>query len=170
MVNSVSRNRQLQRFSLPLLASLAGIAFELCSERALAQSPPIFENATVSPSFSPDPVILRGISGGQFPAREISGRAETATGPCVGFMDSSPDHTLTLTSFFDFLSIEVNSSEDTDTTMTVKGPGGAWCNDDITGKNPGIGGQWQEGTYEIWIGSYQKDKYFPYTLRITQIR
>jgi hypothetical protein len=169
MINSVTQNSQYRRLVVALFALIAGIAPGFVrANPAIAQSPPIFESATVNPGFSPDPVTLRGISGGSVPSREVAGRAETVTGPCVGFIDRSPDHTLTLTSFFDFLSVEVESSEDT--TLVVKGPGGAWCNDDISGKSPGIAGQWQEGSYQIWVGSYQKDKYFPYVLRVTQIR
>lgn len=173
MVNSVSNNGQHRRLFVALVAAIAGIAPGfVCISSAIAQSPPIFESTTVSPRFSPDPVTLRGISGGSVAAREVAGRAETATGPCVGFIDRSPDHTLTLTSFFDFLSVsvEVANPEENDTTLVVRGPGGAWCNDDISGKNPGIAGQWQEGSYQIWVGSYQKDTYFPYVLRVTQIR
>ncbi|MBE9116517.1 hypothetical protein IQ249_11460 [Lusitaniella coriacea LEGE 07157] len=166
-----SLNPKTSKLSYPLaLVALGGIASGfLNGGRAIAQpSPPIFENVTVSPQFSPDPISVRGISGGSLPARSASNRDETATGPCVGFIDRPPDHTLTLTAFFDFLSVEVESSEDT--TMVVQGPGGVWCNDDIAGKNPGIAGQWQAGPYQLWIGSYQKDKYHPYVLRITQIR
>jgi hypothetical protein len=169
MVNSVSNNGQRRRFVVALFALGVGVGSAIvCPLPASAQSAPIFESTAVSPGFSPDPRTLRGISGGSVPARTIAQRAETTTGPCVGFVDSSPDHTLTLNSFFDFLSIEVQSSEDT--TLVVKGPGGTWCNDDISGKNPGIAGQWQAGNYAVWVGSYQKDQYFPYVLRVTQIR
>lgn len=137
---------------------------------AIAQvtAPPIFESVRVSPRFNPDPIVLRGISGGTTAAPSVSQREQTSTGPCVGFVDTSPDHVMTLTNDFDFLSVEVQSSEDT--TLIVRGPGGAWCNDDISGKNPGIAGEWLAGTYEIWIGSYQRDKYYPYVLRLTQVR
>lgn len=137
---------------------------------AIAQIPssPIFESVQVSPRFRPDPLVLRGISGGSTAASRVAQREQTATGPCVGFVDGSPDHTMTLDNSFDFLSVEVQSSEDT--TLVIRGPGGAWCNDDISGKNPGIAGEWLAGTYQIWIGSYQKDKYHPYILRLTQVR
>lgn len=159
---------------LPLLslscAAIAGTLSQATSPLdAIAQTaPPIFESTTVSPLFVPDPVILRGISGGSVPARGMSEREETATGPCVGFVDGPPDHVLTLTNFFDFLSVEVQSPDDT--TLVVKGPGGSWCNDDISGRNPAIAGQWQAGSYFIWVGSYQKDEYYPYIMRVTQIR
>lgn len=132
-----------------------------------AQPQPIFDNVTIRPKFSPDPLTIRGISGGPVSVRQIAGRAETPTGPCVGLADDQPDHTIVLTAFFNYLSLEVESPEDT--TILIKGPGGSWCNDDLDGKNPGIAGQWLAGTYRIWVGSYKKEKYHPYTIRISQV-
>ncbi|HBE56351.1 MAG TPA: hypothetical protein DDW56_02155 [Cyanobacteria bacterium UBA11366] len=133
------------------------------------QPQPIFDNVTIRPKFAPDPLTIRGISGGSVSAREIAGRAETPTGPCVGFVDRPPDHTIVLTAFFNYLSLEVQSPKDTDTTIVIKGPGGSWCNDEFDGKNPGVAGQWLAGTYQIWVGSYQKDKYHPYTIKISEV-
>ncbi len=132
-----------------------------------AQPQPIFDNITIRPKFSPDPLTIRGISGGPVSVRKIAGRAETATGPCVGFVDQQPDHTIVLTAFFNYLSLEVESPEDT--TILIKGPGGSWCNDEFDGQNPGIAGQWLAGTYTIWVGSYDKDKYHPYTIRLSEV-
>lgn len=131
-------------------------------------SPPltIFENITLSPAFTPDPSTVRGISGGSTSASEVAGRAETVTGPCNGFVDQQPDHTIVLTEFFNYLSFQIQSSDDT--TLVIRGPGGTWCNDDYSGKNPGIAGQWLSGTYEVWIGSYDQNAYYPYVIRITE--
>jgi len=131
-------------------------------------NPPIFENPTISPDFTPDPLTVKGIGGGAIPANEIAGRPETNNGLCVGFVDKEPDHTLTLNAFFDYLSLRVRS--DSDTTLVIKGPGGVWCNDDYDGsnKNAGIAGQWQKGTYQIWVGSYRKDKYPAYIIELSQ--
>lgn len=126
------------------------------------------QKLTISPKFSPDPIRLQGLSGGSVPMRVIAGRTDTSTGPCVGFADTKPDHTLELSSFFNYLSLQLNSSADT--TLVIQGPGGIWCNDDVFGKNPGIAGQWLPGTYKIWVGSYEKTKYLPYTLQITASR
>jgi hypothetical protein len=126
----------------------------------------IFENVTLAPGFSPDPVILRGISGGAKAAGEVTGRASTATGPCVGFIDAQPDHKIVLTQLFSYLRLQIQSSEDT--SLVIRGPGGTWCNDDYSGKNPGIAGQWLSGTYEIWVGSPKQTMYAPYVLQITQ--
>jgi hypothetical protein len=126
------------------------------------------QNVNLSPRFSPNPLILQGTSNGLIPISQVAGRQDTENGPCVGFTQSQPDHTLVLTSRFNSLSIQVQSAEDT--TLLVRGPGGTWCNDDAQGKNPGLMGQWLPGTYRIWVGSYQKGQSRPYTLRITEPR
>jgi hypothetical protein len=151
------------------LASIAESAVGQSAEPT--SSPPasapatIFESVTLSPAFSPDPATVRGISGGPKAANEVTGRPETATGPCNGFVDEQPDHTITLTEFFNYLRLQVQSSEDT--TLVIRGPGGTWCNDDYFGKNPGIAGQWLSGTYQVWIGSYDQNGYHPYVIRMT---
>lgn len=132
------------------------------------QSQTMFENVTIRPGFSPDPMTIRGISGGSVPASNVAGRQQTPTGPCVGFMDEAPDHTLVLTSYFSYLSLIVESPQDT--TLVISGPGGTWCNDDFQGKNPGITGQWQAGTYRVWVGSYDTDNYNPYLIRLSKVR
>ncbi|MBD2138236.1 hypothetical protein H6F32_11685 [Anabaena sp. FACHB-1237] len=133
------------------------------------QKLPMFADVTIKHSFTPDPLIMTGMSGGSVPAVEISGQKETQPiGTCKGFVDKDPDHTLTLQSRFDYLKLQVESPADT--TMIIKGPGGTWCNDDFDRQNPGIVGEWLEGTYKIWVGSYDKDQYFPYRLKITEVK
>ena len=130
---------------------------------------PIFEDVTIQHPLSPNPLTVRGMSGGAIPGNKIAGKAETQpTGPCKGFMDEVPKHTVKLTSKFDYLKFVVQSPADT--TMIIKGPGGTWCNDDFDGKNPGIVGEWLPGTYQIWIGSYGQNEYLPYTLKITEVK
>jgi hypothetical protein len=132
------------------------------------ETPPIFGDITIGRKFSPDPLKVRGMSGGSVPANKVNGGSETPTGPCSGFVDKAPDHILKLTSKFDYLKIQVESPADT--TIMIKGTGGNWCNDDFDGKNPGIVGEWLQGTYQIWVGSYEKGKYLPYTLKITEVK
>ncbi|MEC4896264.1 MAG: hypothetical protein SAL07_25200 [Oscillatoria sp. PMC 1051.18] len=153
-----------------ILATIGSLLAVSSASAQVAQSPPIFENRTIAPTFSPDPLEIRGVSGGDVTARSIVGTAESPTGACVGYIDRQPDHVLTLTSFFKFLKVEVRSSQDT--TIVVKGPGGIWCNDDGSNnnKNPAIAGQWQQGAYQIWVGSYQKNAFHDYVMRITQIQ
>jgi hypothetical protein len=133
-----------------------------------ANEAPIFENVTIGRKFSPDPMTVRGISGGSVTAQQVAGRGETPNGPCVGFVDDKPDHTLVLTDDFEYLKLQLQSPGDT--TIVVKGTSGTWCNDDFSGKNAGIAGQWLKGTYGIWVGSYNRTQYIPYSLQITEVR
>lgn len=145
----------------PLVAGV--LLFNPPTSAQQVKSPPIFENATISPNSSPK--TMRGIGGGSVAASKVAGSTETATGACVGFVDEKADHTLVLTSFFKNLTIQVESPEDS--TIVIKGPGGTWCNDDYQGKNPGISGQWLEGTYKIWVGTYKQNNTNPYVIRLT---
>lgn len=113
----------------------------------------------------PDPLVIRGETGGRHRAAELLDTEGTSTGFCNGFVKKKPNHILVLSSFFDFLKIEVNSSSDT--SIIIEGPGGVWCNDDFHGINPVIEGQWQPGNYKIWIGSYQKSNDRNYQMKIT---
>lgn len=155
----------LSVFIAPMIAGI-GLSFSAQAQmQAPTSSNTIFENVTLNPGFAPDPSIVRGISGGEISASEVATRTETATGACTGFVDEQPDHTVVLTSVFNFLDFQVESPEDT--TLIVRGPGGTWCNDDYSGKNPGIAGQWLSGTYQIWVGSYRQNEYSPYVIRMT---
>ena len=107
---------------------------------------------------------LAGNSGGQFPADRVIALEQTPTGLCLGYIDSLPNHVITLEVFFADLLVRVDSEEDT--TLIVQGPGGIWCSDDAQGHNPVIGGQWQAGTYQIWVGSYFQEQSADYTLLI----
>ncbi|MEB3339161.1 MAG: hypothetical protein VKJ46_16950 [Leptolyngbyaceae bacterium] len=153
-------------FSL-LLVTLGLGLLPLPSQAQPKKSPNLLEDIKINPQFS-NPILLRGLSGGTTPAQNVAGRAETTTGPCVGFVNDKPDHTLVLPEFFKYLSLQVQSPEDT--TLVVRGPGGSWCNDDNQGKNPGLVGQWLAGSYQIWVGTYNKTKFHPYQLRITKGR
>jgi hypothetical protein len=136
---------------------------------APTQAQPAGKNITLSPNFAPDPQQWQGTSNGASPAKAIANRGNTPTsGSCAGYVSDQPGHTLTLKAFFDYLKIQVQSSEDT--TLVIRGPGGTWCNDDDEGKNAGLAGQWLPGTYQIWVGSYKPDQPVPYVLRISEQR
>lgn len=136
---------------------------------------PLFFSATsaqaqtkVSPGFSPNPIELQGTGGGGTSVSAIINHSDSPTGECTGFANSQPNHTLVLTQAFDSLSVLVQSADDT--ALAIRGPGGVWCNDDLDGKNPRISGQWQPGTYQIWVSSYAKDRRPDYVLQIRQDR
>ncbi|MBE9049991.1 hypothetical protein IQ243_06130 [Nostocales cyanobacterium LEGE 11386] len=157
-----------KKIRLSLMIVTLGFTWAINVVANAQEVPPIFGDITIDRQFSPDPLIVRGMSGGSVPGKKVAGRSESLTGPCTGFVDETPGHILKLTSAFDYLKLQVQSPQDT--TMIVKGPGGTWCNDDFEGKNPGIVGEWLPGDYQIWVGSYEKGKYFPYTLQITEVK
>ena len=126
----------------------------------------MFEDIAIAPSFSPTAIELRGISGGGVETQTTSGRKTTETGDCIGFIDADSDHKITLTRPFQYLKLQVKSSGDT--ILLLRGPGGSWCSDDVSDRNPEISGDWLEGTYEVWVGSYEKNTSFPYLLQITE--
>lgn len=157
----------VSRWSAVLGATVAGvILLNPMSGTGLAQSTSPLLDLNLSPGFTPNPTQLSGISGGSLPATTLTERASTPTGPCLGFVDQVPNHILMLDTFFENLAIRVESRQDT--TLIIRGPGGVWCNDDREGPNPAISGQWLAGDYQVWVGSYQKETYFPYTLYIQE--
>jgi hypothetical protein len=126
----------------------------------------MFEDIAIAPNFTPKVLELRGISGGGVETQTKSKRKVTETGECIGFVDAVPDHKITLTKAFRFLKLQVKSSGDT--ILLVRGPGGSWCSDDVSDRNPVISGDWLAGTYEVWVGSYEENNSFPYLLKITE--
>ena len=127
---------------------------------ALAQ-----QTVDLAPNLSPDPLILQGHTSGYHEIRSFGNTEQSVTGSCVGFANLEPDAILNLTAFFSYLKIEVQSRKDM--TILIQGPGGSWCNDDMHGKNPSIAGEWQQGVYRIWVGSYRLNESTPYTIHIT---
>ncbi|MCS6960810.1 MAG: hypothetical protein RMK91_12275 [Pseudanabaenaceae cyanobacterium SKYGB_i_bin29] len=151
----------LKALCLSLLLSIPVFAQTLPSPKSTIK---LFENATIAPGKTP--ITLRGISGGSKETQELSRTPKTETGECIGFVDSNPDHEITLTAQLNYLRLSVKSPGDT--ILLIKGPGGTWCNDDSTDRNPRIEGQWLAGTYQIWVGSYSKDTSYPYLLEISE--
>ena len=120
---------------------------------------------TLGETLEPNPLAVKGKTRGNLTAVDIVATENTATGFCNGFISEQPNHILVLDSFFEFLKLEVTSPSDT--TIIVEGPGGVWCNDDSNDANPAIGGQWQPGKYNIWVGSYQENTKDNYQLSIS---
>jgi hypothetical protein len=155
-----------------LFSTLLTASFVTASLVTLGMSAPAqaenstFAPAIISPKFTPDPIQLEGVAGGNQTAKDVAGTAETPTGACLGFVNDQPNHILELKSFFKYLSIVADGSADT--TIVIKGPGGTWCNDDYQGKNAGVSGQWLPGRYEVWVGGYTKDRSATYKLKISE--
>lgn len=157
---SNSKNLDLKKL-LPI-----GRCLLLAASWIFSQTPTLAQVINISPDFKSDPSPAEKMGNGSVLATEITKQKETATGLCEGFIGERPDRVLKLTSFFNFLKVSVQSSQDT--TIVVQGQGGTWCNGDYHGKNPAIAGQWEPGEYKVWIGSYKENIPFKYFLKITR--
>ncbi len=75
--------------------------------------------------------------------------------PCRGYIASAPDFDLTYEAGGLPLFIYVES--DSDTTLAVTDPSGAWhCSDDAIGLNPALEiAAPASGLYSIWVGTYR---------------
>jgi hypothetical protein len=101
LIKKMSKKALRKLKALILMLGVTSIGLETSNPvQAQPASPPIFENVSIGSNFSPNPLTVRGISGGSVPAAKVAGRAETANGPCVGFVDAQADHTLILKDFF----------------------------------------------------------------------
>ena len=81
----------MQTDNLFNLLKLSLIGLMVFSPVAIAQPLPakksalMFQDITLSPQLSPDPMVGQGISGGSEETTKIAGRAKTETGDCIGF-------------------------------------------------------------------------------------
>ena len=142
---AIIKNLSLLRIIITLVSVTATATPTLAQE--------LVRNITLNDQINPNPMMIDGISSGRIDAIEVVKTKETSTGPCNGLVERQPNHILVLNSFFEFLKIEVESA--TDTTILVQGPGGVWCNDDYNNANPALEGEWQQGKYKLWVGSYE---------------
>ncbi|NJN73709.1 MAG: hypothetical protein HC799_13310 [Limnothrix sp. RL_2_0] len=143
-----------------------GVAIAPVSAQAVPKQP-IFESLRLRSGFTNDPEVLRGVSGGDRKAMDAL-VADTPTGACLGYIDQHADHRLELLTYFSYLKLAVDSKGDT--VLAVRGPGGIWCSDDSQDQNPVIAGEWQKGSYEVWVGSREARTFHRYVLEITQVK
>jgi hypothetical protein len=116
----------------------------------------------LSTGFLPDPRMFSGISGGMISAQAMNGA-------CRGYINTVPNHTLQLTTPFNFLRVWVRSQGDT--TLLVRAPTGqVFCADDTWGVNPGVDlNGLPPGQYQIFVGSYSAGARNPYELAVTEM-
>jgi len=120
-----------------------------------------FGTVSLNTGFQPDPRMMSGTSGGGTDASNFGSG-------CRGYVTPQPDHYLFLNTAFTWLRVFVRS--DGDTTMVVRGPFPAMntrCNDDRFGLNPAIEGNWAQGQYHIWVGSYSSEHNYDYEIGFT---
>lgn len=125
--------------------------------------PSVYGSILLTSGFMPDPRTLTGIAGGPMSAMAINGS-------CRGYIPATPNHLLTLNSYFPFLRVYANSAADT--TLVIRGPNGqVWCADDTYGFNPGVDlAGAPPGTYQIFVGTYAAGNSAPYTIGFTELQ
>lgn len=130
---------------------------------------PNFGSVELSAGFLPDPHNISLTSGGSVDVNNY-----LKIDSCVGWASEAPDFRLNWSGDTSELSIYFIAEElDADATLIINAPDGKWyCNDDadfdtynplVTFYNA------QEGQYDIWVGSYEKDDYHFGTLKISEL-
>jgi len=90
---------------------------------------------------------------------------------CLGFAAEDPDHILTLQQDYQQLTVQVDSGG-SDTTLLIQGPDNNTirCGSDTSRRNPDanvVDGDWQAGTYRIWVGSHHQNQRYEYTITVS---
>ncbi len=113
-------------------------------------------------------VQVTGVTAGRYSLTQLAAR-DRHRKLCLGFGHEQPDYTFTLSEPMPQLQIAVDSSGQ-DTTLLVQGPSGVSCNDnaDRSTRDAAISGKdWPEGTYRVWVGSFNSGDRLGYTLRVS---
>jgi len=105
----------------------------------------LFANAAsaqirLASDFQPNPYRVTGTSGGT-----------QYTQDC-GYINGSPNFTVTLEENFEALRVFVESN--VDITLLVETPSGRLCSDDVSGTQPELSRRWEAGDYYIWVGDW----------------
>ncbi|MBN3899243.1 MAG: hypothetical protein V7L14_16565 [Nostoc sp.] len=121
------------------------------TEANLAQTPTV----QISRNLQPDPLILKGKSGG------------TVKSNC-GNITTEPNQVIQVTESLPYLRLTVESQGKP--TLLIDGPGGRFCvlADSYSGGKSELSGFWQAGKYSLYVGEVSPRQY-SYTLSISQI-
>lgn len=110
-----------------------------------------------------DPMTVAVYAGGRVRAADVSRG-------CEGWISRAPDVQINYASSGRPLIFSVDS--DGDTTLVINGPDGRWsCDDDggYYGLNPALQyNRPQSGVYDVWIGSYARDRNDAATLYVSE--
>jgi hypothetical protein len=149
--------------SLAVCATVAGIGVASAQIKPNLQGRPAFGAVALVAGFEPDPHEVQIQAGGPHPAQALGG-------DCAGFIDyRQPDLNLDYRAgpYPLFISAKANA----DLTLVINLPDGSWqCSDDFEGLNPGVVIQRPaSGTYNIWVGTFERGGLVPSLLQISEI-
>ncbi|MEH1783104.1 hypothetical protein [Nostoc sp.] len=120
------------------------------TEANLAQTPTI----QINRNLQPDPLILKGKSGG------------TVKSNC-GNITTEPNQVIQVTESLPYLRLTAESQGKP--TLLIDGPGGRFCvqPDSYSGGKSELSGYWQTGKYLLYVGELSQREY-NYTISISQ--
>lgn len=120
------------------------------TQATLAEAPVVQINS----KFQPDPLVVRGTSGG--------GKSSDC-----GNIAAKPNQVIQVKEPLPYLRLTVKSAGQP--TLLIQGPGGRFCvlADSYSGGNPEISGFWQAGRYSLYVGDRAQGQH-PYTLSVSQ--
>jgi OPA family glycerol-3-phosphate transporter-like MFS transporter len=155
-------------------AKVAYAAQDLATLRAKARAGAV----SLAPKFAGDPMLVaEATAGGPAAIKELApvktGKVADQYRRCKGFgAGARPDALVEIREKFDALRLYVTAAEDT--TLLVRGPLGSdkaivRCVDDtgVAGKNPIVGGAFEPGLYEVFVGAHGADHKVSYKLNVT---
>lgn len=108
----------------------------------------------INPQFQPDPLVVRGTSGG-------------AKGSDCGNIAAEPNQVIQVSESLPYLRLSVESAGQP--TLLINGPSGRFCvlADRFSGGKPEFSGFWQAGKYSLYVGDRAQGQH-PYTLSISR--
>ncbi|HEY9861041.1 MAG TPA: hypothetical protein V6D16_16155 [Candidatus Obscuribacterales bacterium] len=154
-------------FKLTAVSCLLGLTTATVAP-ALADSAN-FGALNLSPGFSRADGTVRGFTGGSYSLSSIANRDREGN-RCLGFGDTQPDHIMVLQKDFAQLQLKVDT-QGKDTTLVIKGPNNSiLCGDDTgSSKDASLSAtKWPAGTYEVWVGTFDANARWKYTLTVQQ--
>ncbi len=141
------------------IAPLAGLLLMATGANAQESKVPI--------NLAEDPIEVQGITASSESFTQLAAR-DRRRKICLGYGAAEPDYTVILPKDQPRLRIAVDS-EGEDTTLLIQGPRGIDCNDNYQRSHRDAAvtdRDWPAGTYQIWVGSFNRGDRISYTLRI----
>ena len=122
---------------------------------------PTFGVVDLRAGFAPDPNLSWITAGGGVNASHLGG-------DCTGYAGVAPDVRLRWRGASDELGVFFAAHEGEDAVLVVNLPDETWvCNDDAVGLDPMIVlGYPEEGQYDIWVGSHDRERFISGTLGV----
>lgn len=154
---------------VPATLSISEIGYGGVDRRLDVAGEPVFGAHELAAGFMPDPASYAVEAGGAMNLAMAIGESAMGGGWCPGYATRTP--TLRITYEGEgplFISME----SDTDTTLAVNGPDGAWiCDDDSLGDlNPSLSYDApRAGVYDIFAGTFSDGGTAPATIYVSEV-